>query len=339
MLLDTESAEIVRQHVSYVYGVKISASLLLQYKHPCHAARNGITLRHRNPSPRHHSESNPPSDQTRATQWRDWTKELESLRVENKEIDTPAEHRHAGCEERLRPDILWGGLVCYKEGDGMQKLWRSISYEPERQGCGEGRHDGIMGWAVWHATPLVHLLDSVLQYSSWRCGLGLRCAILSHAPRTHQGRLLMRRICNRWSTRRRSCWDRATMRLRDADALTRLDVWAHTNERLDWLEHWDCGRERNDLGGSPASDSNIKDPAFPSSHQYLSPIKHTFLHRRSTMHIHLSIKHTFLHRRSTMHIHLSIKHTFLHRRTTMHLHPAIKHTFLHRCSKVHIHHP
>jgi hypothetical protein len=82
------------------------------------------TSLHRNPPPTSHSQRHPPTNQRHTTQRRNRPHNLETLRIEHKQIDRTAKHRHARGEQRFRPDLLLAGESCLDgyQGDGVDEL-------------------------------------------------------------------------------------------------------------------------------------------------------------------------------------------------------------------------
>jgi hypothetical protein len=82
------------------------------------------TSLHRDPPPASHSQRHPPTNQRHTTQRRNRPHNLETLRVEHKQIDRTAKHRHARGEQRFRPDLLLAGESCLDgyQGDGVDEL-------------------------------------------------------------------------------------------------------------------------------------------------------------------------------------------------------------------------
>jgi hypothetical protein len=79
---------------------------------------------HRNPPPASHSQRHPTANQRHTTQRRNRPHNLEALRIQHKQIDRTAKHRHARRQQRFPPDLLLAGESCLDgyQGDGVDEL-------------------------------------------------------------------------------------------------------------------------------------------------------------------------------------------------------------------------
>lgn len=71
-------------------------------------------------------QRNPASNQAQPSQRRDRAQHLKPLRVEHQQVDTAAEHRHAGDKERGGDLVLWRNGCREQEDAGVDELIQDL---------------------------------------------------------------------------------------------------------------------------------------------------------------------------------------------------------------------
>jgi hypothetical protein len=113
-------------HTIQQQPMQSSATSPLTLPFPLVPKYNGMstTSLHRDPTPASHSQRHPPTNQRHTTQRRNRPHNLEPLRIQHKQINRTAKHRHARRQQRFRPDFLLAGESCLDgyQGDGVDEL-------------------------------------------------------------------------------------------------------------------------------------------------------------------------------------------------------------------------